>query len=42
MNSKYAAMLVIFTAIGLVGSAYAHKSQIIGDYKIGEIGRAHV
>lgn len=35
MNSKYAAMLVIFTAIGLVGSAYAHKSQIIGDYKIG-------
>lgn len=35
MNSKYAAMLVIFTAIGLVGSAYAHKSQVIGDYKIG-------
>lgn len=37
MNSKLAALAVIFVAAGLVGNAYAHKSQIIGDYEI-EVG----
>ena len=35
MNTKLAALAVIFVAVGLVGSAYAHKSQVIGDYKVG-------
>lgn len=35
MNTKLAALAVIFVAIGLIGSAYAHKSQVIGDYKVG-------
>ena len=37
MNSKLAALAVIFVAAGLVGNAYAHKSQVIGDYEI-EVG----
>jgi hypothetical protein len=37
MNSKLAALAVIFVAVGLVGNAYAHKSQVIGDYEI-EVG----
>lgn len=37
MNSKLAALAVIFVAAGLVGNAYAHKSQVLGDYEI-EIG----
>ncbi|NDB63839.1 MAG: hypothetical protein EB170_08260, partial [Nitrosopumilaceae archaeon] len=35
MNTKLAALAIIFVAVGLVGSAYAHKSQVIGDYKVG-------
>jgi len=37
MNSKLAALAVIFVAAGLVGNAYAHKSQVLGDYEI-EVG----
>lgn len=37
MNTKIAAMVVFFVATGLVGNAFAHKSQIIGDYDI-EVG----
>lgn len=35
MNTKLAALVVLFVAVGLVGSAYAHKSEVIGNYKIG-------
>lgn len=37
MNTKIAAMVVFFVATGLVGNAFAHKSQVIGDYDI-EVG----
>ncbi|MBI5698663.1 MAG: hypothetical protein HZC29_09365 [Thaumarchaeota archaeon] len=37
MNSKLAALVVIFVAVGLVGNAYAHKAQVLGDYEI-EVG----
>jgi hypothetical protein len=37
MNTKLASLVVFAVAIGLVGNAYAHKDQIIGDYKI-EVG----
>lgn len=37
MNSKLAALIVAFVAIGLVGNAFAHKSQTIGNYNI-EVG----
>jgi hypothetical protein len=37
MNDKIAAMVVFFVATGLVGNAFAHKSQVIGDYDI-EVG----
>lgn len=37
MNTKLATFVVFAVAIGLVGNAYAHKDQVIGDYKI-EVG----
>lgn len=37
MNTKLATLVVFAVAICLVGNAYAHKDQIIGDYKI-EVG----
>ena len=37
MNTKLAALVVFAVAIGLVGNAYAHKDQVIGDYKV-EVG----
>lgn len=37
MKSTIAFLFVFAIAIGLVGSAYAHKSEVVGDYKI-EIG----
>jgi hypothetical protein len=37
MNTKLASLAVFALAVGLVGNAYAHKDQVIGDYKI-EIG----
>jgi hypothetical protein len=35
MNTRLATLVVFAIAIGLVGNAYAHKDQVIGDYKIG-------
>lgn len=37
MTIKIAFLLVFVMAISLVGSAYAHKSEVVGDYKI-EVG----
>jgi predicted secreted protein with PEFG-CTERM motif len=37
LNVKIITTLVLIMAVGLVGSAYAHKSQVVGDYKI-EVG----
>ena len=37
MNTKLATLVVLAVAIGLVGNAYAHKDQVIGDYKV-EVG----
>jgi len=37
MHSKIALIFVFVIALGLVGSASAHKSEVVGDYKI-EIG----
>ena len=34
MNSKLAALAVMVLATGLVGNAFAHKSQVIGDYQV--------
>jgi len=37
MNTKLATLVVFAVAIGLVGNAYAHKDEIIGDYRV-EVG----
>lgn len=37
MNTKLASLVVFAVAIGLVGNAYAHKDQTLGDYKV-EVG----
>ncbi len=37
MNTKLATLVVFALAVGLVGNAFAHKSQVIGDYDI-EVG----
>jgi hypothetical protein len=37
MNAKLASLVVFAVAISLVGNAYAHKGQVIGDYKV-EVG----
>lgn len=37
MNTKLATLVIFAVAIGLVGNAYAHKDQVIGDYKV-EVG----
>ncbi|MCE9652195.1 MAG: hypothetical protein K8Q89_03940 [Nitrosarchaeum sp.] len=37
MHSKIALVFVFVIAMGLVGSASAHKSEVVGDYKI-EVG----
>jgi len=37
MNVKLASLFVFSIAVGLVGNAYAHKDQVIGEYKI-EVG----
>lgn len=34
MNKKLGLLAVAILSIGLLGSAYAHKGQVIGDYKI--------
>lgn len=39
MNAKITALVVAFVAVGLVGNAFAHKSQTIGNYQI-EVGWA--
>jgi len=37
MNTKLAVLAVLVLSVGLVSSAYAHKSQVVGDYKM-EVG----
>ena len=37
MNNKLAVLAVLALSVGLVGNAYAHKAQTVGDYNI-EIG----
>jgi hypothetical protein len=37
MNSKVALLAVVLLSVGLMTNAYAHKAQVIGDYKI-EVG----
>lgn len=37
MNTKLASLIVFAVAVGLVGNAYAHKDQVLGDYKV-EVG----
>jgi len=39
MNSKLAILAVFALTVGLIGNAYAHKSQVVGDYNI-EVGWA--
>jgi hypothetical protein len=34
MDTKLAALAVFALAISLVGNAYAHKDQVLGDYKV--------
>ena len=37
MNNKLAVFAIFALTIGLIGNAYAHKSEVVGDYKL-EIG----
>lgn len=37
MNTKLASLVVFAVTVGLIGNAYAHKDQTLGDYKV-EIG----
>src|SRR5574338_786359 len=37
MKTKLASLLVLTILVGLMGNAYAHKSEVVGDYKI-EVG----
>lgn len=37
MNKPLALLVIIALSAGLLGSAYAHKGQVVGDYKI-EVG----
>ncbi|MGQ0606366.1 MAG: hypothetical protein ACT4OD_05385 [Candidatus Nitrosotenuis sp.] len=37
MNKTFSLLAVAILAVGLMGSAYAHKAHVIGDYKI-EVG----
>jgi hypothetical protein len=34
MNRKLAVLAVLALSVGLIGNAYAHKEQVIGDYKM--------
>lgn len=34
MNSSLAVLAILALSIGLIGNAYAHKEQVMGDYKI--------
>ncbi|HEY8109673.1 MAG TPA: hypothetical protein VIG05_02255 [Candidatus Nitrosotenuis sp.] len=37
MNNKLAVLAVIVLSVGLIGNAYAHKAQTVGDYNM-EVG----
>ena len=37
MNRKLAVLAVFALSVGLIGNAYAHKGQVVGDYKM-EVG----
>ncbi len=37
MQIKFLALLLLVTSIGFIGSAQAHKSEVVGSYKV-EVG----